>query len=249
MIYWILAGIIIIAPLVYIRRKYNNPYKLIFVFGKKGSGKSCYLVHEILKHKKKGWIVYSDMPVNISGVRLINFNDLSTFRPVANSLIVLDEVGLSANNRNFKSFSDGMTEYIKLQRHFKVKMIMNSQSFDVDKKIRDCTDSMILQTNLLNCISIGRPIIRSVTLTEPTAEAESRIADSLRFDKIWHWHFYWMPKYFKYFDSHSVPFRDEIPYKECVSYTLNEDSRKAKTQLRLIAGRGKRRKNKTENMR
>ena len=223
----------------FLKKKYNNPFKLIFVFGKKGSGKSCLLVHEIIKHQKKGWIVYSDMPVNISGVRLINADDLKEFKPCENSLVVLDEVGLTWNNRNFKSFADGLTEYIKLQRHFKVKMIINSQSFDVDKKVRDCTDSMILQSNLLNCISISRPIIRTVTLTEPTSEAESRIADSLKFAKIWNWKFYWMPKYFKYFDSHSVPFREEIPYTELFSSSLKEDNLKAKHALRVIAKRRK----------
>lgn len=228
-----------ICTIIILKRKYNNPYKLIFVFGKKGSGKSCYLVHEILKHKKKGWNVYSDFPVNINGVRLINADDLKTFKPVANSLVVLDEVGLTWNNRNFKNFSDGLTEYIKLQRHFCVKMIVCSQSWDADKKLRDCTDSMILQSNLLNCISIGRPIIRSVTLTEPTSEAESRIADSLKFDKIWHWKFYWMPKYFKYFDSHSVPFREEIPYTEMYSTSLKDDAVKAKIALKHIAKRRK----------
>ena len=188
----------------------------------------------MIKHLKKGWTVYSDFPVNISGVRLINANDLNSFKPCENSLVCLDEVGLTWNNRNYKDFSQGLTEYIKLQRHFKVKMIIASQSFDVDKKVRDCTDSMILQSNLWNIISISRPIIRSITLTEPTSEAESRIADRLQFDKFWHWRFYFMPKYWKYFDSHSVPFRDEIPYTEC-SYSLIDDNRKAKKALRLIS--------------
>lgn len=223
--------------LIFIKRKYNNPFKLIFVFGKKGSGKSCLLVNEILKHLKRGWVVYSDMPVSISGVRLINPNELDKFKPVENSLVVLDEVGLTWNNRNFKNFSDGLTEYIKLQRHFKVKMIINSQSFDVDKKIRDCTDSMILQTNLFNCISISRPIVRSITLTEPTADAESRIADRLKFDKIWRWKFYWMPRYFKYFDSHSVPFREEIPFTECVALSPKQNRREAQKGLSLLRRR------------
>lgn len=223
----------LVGSVIFLKRRYNNPFKLVFVFGKKGSGKSCYLVHEILKHIKRGWIVYSDMPVSISGVRLINADDLSTFKPVENSLVVLDEVGLTWNNRDFKNFSRGITEYIKLQRHFKVKMIINSQSFDVDKKVRDCTDSMILQTNLFNCISISRPILRSITLTEPTSESESRIADKLKFASIWHWRFYWMPKYFKYFDSHSVPFREELPFSECSSLTRN--NREAHCALRLIS--------------
>lgn len=214
MLYVLISLCIVVSVLIIIKKRFSSPFKLIMVFGKKGSGKSCFMVHEMLRHLKRGWIVYTDLPVNIKGVRLINALDLSTFKPEANSLVCLDEAGLTFNNRNYKTFSDGMTEYVKLQRHFKVKMIINSQSFDVDKKLRDCTDSLILQSNILNVISISRPILRSVTLVEPSAEGESRIADRLVFDKIWHWRIYLMPKYFKFFDSFAVPDRDLIPFVE-----------------------------------
>lgn len=216
MLYVLITFCLFISLLIFIKRRFSSPWRLIMVFGKKGSGKSCYMVHEMLRHLKKGWIVYTDLAVNIPGIRLINALDLSKFKPEANSLVCLDEAGLTFNNRNYKTFSDGMTEYVKLQRHFKVKMLINSQSFDVDKKLRDCTDSLILQSNILNIISVSRPILRSVTLVEPSAEGESRIADRLVFDKIWRWRFYFMPKYFKYFDSYSVPDRELIPYQEVV---------------------------------
>lgn len=199
-------------------RKYYNPYRLIFIFGKKGAGKSCYMVSEMLKHMKKGWIIYTDMQdINIPGVRIIDGLDLQTFKPEGDSCLFLDEVGVSFDNRSYKTFPTGLRDFFKFQRKYHVKVYMNSQAFDVDKKIRDVTDSMILQTSLLDCISISRPIKRSITLTEPSAEAEARIADRLEFEKIWHWKFYWMPKYFKYFDSFAAPERDLIPYEEVPS--------------------------------
>lgn len=212
MIYFILSLFLIILGFTIYAKRYKNPYKLVFVFGKKGSGKSCLLVNTLLKYKKKGYICYTDMPVNIPDVRIIKADDLKQFRPVENSAIFLDEVGLTWSNRDFKNFDKGLTEFFKLQRHYRCVVYMNSQSFDVDKKIRDVTDGMILQSNIANVISVSRPILRRVTLVEATAEGESRIADNLVFDKIWHWKFYFMPKYFKYFDSHSQPSRDEIPY-------------------------------------
>lgn len=212
MIYFILSLIFIILGFTIYAKRYKNPYKLVFVFGKKGSGKSCLLVNTLLKYKKKGYVCYTDMPVNIPDVRIIKADDLKQFRPVENSAIFLDEVGLTWSNRDFKNFDKGLTEFFKLQRHYRCVVYMNSQSFDVDKKIRDVTDGMILQSNIANVISVSRPILRRVTLVEATAEGESRIADNLVFDKIWHWKFYFMPKYFKYFDSHSQPSRDEIPY-------------------------------------
>lgn len=195
-------------------KRYRNPYKLVFIFGKKGSGKSCYLVNQLIRYQKKGFTCYTDMLVNIPGVRIITAEDLKKFRPVENSALFLDEVGLTWDNRNFKNFDKGLTEFFKLQRHFKCVVFMNSQSFDVDKKIRDVTDSMVLQSNIANVISVSRPIIRRVALVEATAEGDSRIADNLQFDKLWHWRFYWMPKYFKYFDSHSIPEREYIPFNE-----------------------------------
>lgn len=228
----------IFGVLFYFFHKYTNPYKLIFVFGKKGSGKSCYLVHEMLKHLKKGWTVYTDLPVTIPGIRVINAHDLTEFTPVSNSLICLDEVGLTWNNRNWKDFNQGLTEFIKLQRHFKVKLIINSQSFDVDKKVRDCTDSMILQSNIGNIVSVSRPIVRRITLTDPNFTNESKIVDALQFmppisllpfPRI-NWHFYIMPRYFKYFDSFVCPSRGAIPYRDSgvidKSLTIKEVCRK-----------------------
>jgi len=195
-------------------RKYNNPYKLIFIFGKKGAGKSCYMVNEMLKHLRHRWIVYTDMQdILIPGVRIIDSRQLAEFVPEPHSVLFLDEVGITYDSRDFKSFPKGLRDFFKFQRKYKCKIYMNSQAFDVDKKIRDVVDSMILQTSILNCISISRPIRRSITLTEPTGDQESRIADKLVFEKVWHWKFYWMPKYFKYFDSFDAPLRDEIVYR------------------------------------
>ena len=55
-----------------VSRKYKNPFRLYFIFGKKGAGKSCLMVKKLLEYKKRGWICYTDMPVLIPGVRIIN---------------------------------------------------------------------------------------------------------------------------------------------------------------------------------
>ena len=53
--------LLVVAVLVFDlkTRKYLNPYKLYLVFGKKGSGKSTYLVKLAKKHLKKHWLVYT----------------------------------------------------------------------------------------------------------------------------------------------------------------------------------------------
>lgn len=187
------------------------------------------MIREMKKHLKRGWNVYTDMSDCIlPGVRIIHGLDLATFAPTAHSAIFLDEVGISFDNRNYKSFPEGLRDFFKFQRKYKCKVYMNSQAFDVDIKIRNVTDSMILQSSIGNIISVSRPIRRSITLTEPSAEAESRIADRLSFSPIWSWRFYWMPRYFKYFDSFSAPKREEITYREIVSDIKKLRSKKVK---------------------
>lgn len=200
--------------LCYFRHKYRNPYTLTFIFGKKGAGKSCYMVKMMLKYLRHGWYVYTDMKdIRIPGVRLIDTKALEHFRPEEGSAIFLDEVGISMDNRDFKSFPPGLRDFFKYIRKMKCCVYMNSQAFDVDKKVRDTTDRMVLQVALFDCISLSRPIKRTVTLTESTAQADSRIADELSFCGILSWRLFWMPAYFKYFDSFEMPKRALMAFR------------------------------------
>lgn len=213
MVIFCLCWLAVIGVLTFVAKKYDNPYKLTFIFGKKGAGKSCYMVHEMLRLQKRGWHIYTDMQdVYIPGVRIITVADLASGAPEPHSAIFLDEVGITMDNRNFKSFPPGLRDFFKYLRKMKCRLYMNSQAYDVDKKVRDTVDSMILQTSLLNCVSISRPIVRRVTLTESTAQADSRIADDLRFTSIFTWRVYWMPAYFKYFNSLEMPSRPDLRY-------------------------------------
>lgn len=202
--------------------RYRNPYRLTFIFGKKGAGKSCFMVRKMLWYKRHGWNVYTDMSdVRIPGVYIIKVSDLSSFAPLPHSAVFLDEVGISMDNRSFKSFPPGLRDFFKYARKMKLVIYMNSQAYDVDKKVRDTTDSMLLMQSIGSFLSICRPIRRTITLTEPTAESESRIADKLSFTSIFSWRFYYMPAYFRYFDSTSMPIRPELS----ATFSQNADDR------------------------
>ena len=208
-----LIFILVSSVFTFLNRKYSNPYKLTFVFGKKGAGKSCYMVRQMHRYLRKGWNVYTDMAdIRIPGVRIISVGSLSEFKPEPHSLVCLDEVGISMDNRSFKTFPPGLRDFFKYVRKMQVVVIMNSQAFDVDKKVRDTTDSMLLLQSIGSLFCVARPIHRTITLTEPTAEAESRIADMLRFGWLFSWRIYYMPAYFRYFDSKSMPPREDVPY-------------------------------------
>lgn len=211
-------------------RKFANPFKLTFIFGKKGSGKSTYMVKLMLRYLKKGWLVYTDMQdVIIPNVRIINARDLENFAPAGNSVLFLGEVGITYDNRNYSKFPEGIRDLFKFERKYKFRCYMDSQSYDIDKKLRDVVDGMYLQSNIGNVIGLSRPIYKSISLTEPSADSESRIAEHLKFAPFWKWKVTWMPRYHKYFDSFSAPARPAIPYKE-----VTADKLTAKQELRKI---------------
>lgn len=196
-------------------RKYLNPYKLFLVFGKKGSGKSTYLVKLALQHLRKGWKVYTNMDeLFMPGVRHFEIQHLGDFVPEARSLLLLDEVGMIWDARDYKQFKPCVRDFFKLQRHYQVKVYMASQTFDVDKKLRDLTDGMFLHVNLLRIFTVGKRITRKVVLTQSTSEAESRISEDLVMCPFWDWTLTYIPKWAKYFDSHSIPERPYLSFVE-----------------------------------
>ena len=200
--------------LLYCSRKYNNPNKLIFIFGKKGAGKSTYMVSLMLKHLRQGWSVYTNMTdINIPGVRIMDVKQLIACVPDPHSVLFIDEGGLIWDNRGFKNFDKGYTEFFKLQRKYKCKVYINSQDFDIDKKIRQLTDRMVLMSSIAGCIGVIRPIVRKVALVEASAAGESRIADNLKFASLLSFRLLWLPSYFRYFDSYSAPFRPAVDFK------------------------------------
>ena len=195
-------------------RKYKNPYKLFMVFGKKGSGKSSYLVRQAIRYQKKGYIVYTNMSdCCLQDIRIIDPDRIGDFVPVANSVLLLDEVGMLYDNRNYRNFKPSVRDFFKLQRHYKVICYLASQSYDIDKKLRDLCDGMFLVSNVATAFSLVRPIRKTITLTEATAEGESRIAENLKFRFITSWKLYWIPSTIKYFESFIAPEKEALQYK------------------------------------
>lgn len=201
--------------------RFRNPFRLTYIFGPKGSGKSTLMVKYMLKYARRGWTIYTDMEgVNIDGVRFFPFSALEVAAPPPRSAIFLDEVGITMDNRKFKTFADGLRDLFKLQRHYKLVIFCNSQSYDIDKKVRDLVDTMILQTNILNLIGVSRPIIKKTCLVEASSMGESRIADNLKFASILSYRFTWLPKYHRYFNSFHGVSRPELPYQTCTGLSV-----------------------------
>lgn len=189
----------------------SNNYTLSMVFGKKGAGKSTYLAKQAIKFHKKGWQVYSTVEVPFA--KIITDEDLKNFgrsRFPENSLILIDEVGMIWDNRDFKNFNHFTRDYFKLQRHYKNRIILFSQSFDVDKKLRDLTDDMRL-VKRVGKVTIVKKILKKVDVATDH-NGQGSLAEVYKFASILSNRFIFLPRYYDVFDSHEVP---NIPNIEC----------------------------------
>lgn len=209
LLFVLISGLILFFGYHMIR--YRNPYKLIMVFGKKGSGKTTLMVKLSIRFNKKKRPVYCNVP-NIPGTYYFDTDLIGIAAFPENSVIMVDEVGMVWDNRNFKNFSNEVRDYFKLQRHYKHTVYLFSQSFDIDKKLRDLTDRMYLVNNVFNCFSIARGIVKTITISHADANTvgESKLVDDMRFQSLllfWLGSFKitYIPKYAKYFDTYITP--------------------------------------------
>ena len=163
-------------------RKYVNPYKLIMIFGKKGSGKTTTLTKIALDEIKKKKKVYST--IEIPGTSYFEVSEIGYKTFPANSVILIDEVGMIWDSRDFSKFPKEVRDFFKYQRQYKLKVYLFSQTFDVDKKIRDLTDEMYLLKNFCRVFSIQRRILKKITIShaDNNASGVSNIVDDYRFD-------------------------------------------------------------------
>lgn len=212
MIIKILFGIFISILIFFgvIAKKYDNPYKLVLFVGDKGSGKSTISIAWMLNHYKKGWNIYCD--AHISGIDHVQVDPhiLDKYRPLKKSFLCVDEAGITFDNRRYKdNWNAGLTEFFKLQRHYFTKVLILSQDMDVDKKLRALCDQIYYVTNISNFIGILIPLKKKIKGNSDTNNdaQDNPIIKQYEMLKIWHWKFYFLPKYFKYFNSYDAPDR------------------------------------------
>lgn len=186
-------------------RKFLNPYKLIFVFGKKGSGKSTLLQKLSFQYACKGWTVYStevpdigqivpfkqkknhrrkqeDEDQSFLTIRKIDPKKIFEYQFPPKSCIFIDEVSLIWDNRNFKNMDPKVVAWFRYQRHYKCRVYLFSQSFDIDKKLRDLCDEMYIVNKFARILVRAKRIIRKPIVVHPSPEAPARIDEDLVVD-------------------------------------------------------------------
>ena len=184
------------------------------IFGFPGCGKSTELakiavreLKKIRKGKSKYKAVASNVPV--PGCELISW-DMLGFYDITDRLILIDEITLLADNRNFKNFGQEKKEWILLHRHDKCDFIYFTQFYNnVDKKIRDVTFNTWYLRKLF-CFSYRILIPHAVLVPEQTGEIIQGYKKPTLFNtRI---KFTFRPCYYQYFDSYDRPC-ERLPYE------------------------------------
>lgn len=232
-----------VIPFIKYLSKFRNPYKLIMVFGKKGSGKTTLITKLAQQYIRKGIPVYST--IDVPGCRIFDVSQVGLCNFPEESVVFIDEVGMIWDNRQYKNFSNNVRDWFKLQRHNKVAVYLFSQTFDVDVKLRNLTDYMYLVQNHFGVLSIARKIKRGIVIVDADGQSEARIADSLEFEpfilslfgfrsQIWTW----IPAWTKYFDSFDLPEKPPMAYREVPQIKKkNKEWRKHYDRIRMACNR------------
>ena len=172
---------------------------IIGYFGLPGSGKSTMLARYYKKYGKKYHRVYSTH--SIKGCYKLDFKDLGKY-DFSNSLILLDEISLDADNRDYKSFTNDLKKFFILHRHYACDIVWCSQYFDgVDKKIRGLTSELYYMRKLF-CFTVTMKIKKILHVdNEKQCIQEGEKLPSLLGLLFGGMHFIYRPLYYKYFDS------------------------------------------------
>ena len=208
-----------------------QPGVVNYIFGSPGSGKSTVLAQISRWYIKKGAKVYANFP--LEGTTLIDDKDIGYYN-FHNSVILLDEAGISYNNREAFSKKGLMQDparlqYWKLVRHylqvpggFKGSLFIASQSWeDVDKKVRDLsTNYFLIKKAIIPCFTIIKPIYKKVEIDDQTHQP----TDFYVLGTIFSWRLCFRRKYYKYFDSFIAPELPDYPDQNGDKHENNIDN-------------------------
>lgn len=179
-------------------------------FGVPGVGKTTLLAKFAVKGLK---LVKSGRYENVytnfycKGCKRLDFKVLDTFK-IYNSLIILDEITLDADNRKFKSFPDGVRDFFILHRHLGNDIIYATQSYEmVDLKIRQVTQELWYMSRtvvpILSEFTTAKRIYRQININEHTSELTLgyRFCNLLEAFFTSNYKSVFRRRYYKYFDS------------------------------------------------
>lgn len=195
-------------------------------FGLPGSGKTSFLTmiaQRELKRIKKGKSKYKKVFTNFecSGCYQLSFNYLGNYH-ITDALILIDEITLEADSRDFKEFNKKLKYFFIMHRHYHCDVIYFCQQYDgLDKKIRDLT-AELWYVKRVAVFSVATRIYRILDIDDHTHDIVQGYRFPTVFENIFSLllpfafsirRFCFRPLYYKYFDSwiaeELTPFKPE----------------------------------------
>lgn len=157
-------------------------FMIINVFGLPRMGKSTLLARCARRaNKGKGLIfghglwkvragefapysrVYSNFP--LKGCYMIDFDQLGYY-DFHDCLIIIDEISLYADSRDFKNFDKKIKQWFALHGHYRTDVLICSQNLeDSDKRIRNLAP-VLLQVDKCGPFTLVRPIKRQADVIQ-----------------------------------------------------------------------------------
>ena len=156
-------------------------------FGVPGAGKTTLLTkfaYRAIKNQSlPPWLCrlkkvkqYSHIYTNFycEGAEIIDFKDLGKYK-FYDSLILLDESAMDADNRKFKEFPNSIRDFFILHRHLGNDIVYATQSYEaVDLKIRFFTQELWYMSKsvvpILREFTFAKRIYRNININEHTSE-------------------------------------------------------------------------------
>lgn len=185
---------------------------VIGVFGLPGMGKTSFLT-KVAQLNLRGKS-YMGIPVHekvftnfeCAGCYKLDFNKLGIYH-FENALILIDEIMLLADSRDFKSFPEHLKYFFSHHRHFDCTVLFCSQYWsDCDKRIRGVTDRYYLITcSSFFPLSYIKPIVRHFDVYQGT------IFDGYTLGPPISWKVVYRPRWYMYFDSYTQRELPPIP--------------------------------------
>lgn len=192
-------------------------------FGLPGCGKTTLLTKFALESCSKGIKTYGNIPLDIEGYIQIENNWVGKY-DISNGLLLIDEGTLFANSRKYASFSDEMTQFFLLHRHYKINIIIFTQQWDgLDKRIRVITDNVyyVYKTPLLGAwVTKYYKVPYGIIIPDPKKNDSEKLGEIIQgyckpglLGRIFCGRVY-RPKYYKYFNSWDAPSLPPLPLFE-----------------------------------
>lgn len=190
-------------------------------FGLPGCGKTTMLSRFAVKYSKKGFKVYGNIPLAVPGYVRIDNSCIGKYM-LEDCIILIDEGTLFANSRSYKTFSDSLTSFFLLHRHYRADIIIFTQQWDgLDKRIRVITDRVYY---VYKSFFTGKWITKyyripyGIIIPDPKKSDSEKLGDIVQgyckpglFKRIFQGGRCFRPKYYRYFNSWDAPALPPLP--------------------------------------